>query len=61
MKKKSVLADVILYDDAGVVKLTYVSELERHVNNFSQFMIFSEKNNQKFKNFTKSNKNISST
>ena len=33
----------ILYDDAGVVKLTFVSELRQYVNIYSQFTIFSEK------------------
>ena len=46
----------ILYDDAGIVKLNYISELKGYANIFSQFTIFSEKNNQKFKYFTKNNK-----
>ena len=46
----------ILYDKAGVVKPTFVSELEQYVNIFSQFTIFCEKSDKNPKNFTKNNK-----
>ena len=46
----------ILYDDAGVVKPTFVSELQQYVNIFSQFTIFSAKNNQNSKNVIENNK-----
>ena len=43
----------ILYDKAGVVKPTFVSELEQYVSIFSQFAIFYEKSDKNLKNFTK--------
>ena len=46
----------ILYDDAGMVKPTFVSKLQQYVNIFSQFTIFSAKNNQDSKNFIERNK-----
>ena len=45
----------IPYDDAGVVKPTYVKKLQQYVNIFSQFTIFSAKNNQNYKNFIENN------
>ena len=43
-EKKNLFSQTyILYDDAGVVKLTFVSELRQYVNIYSQFTIFSEK------------------
>ena len=47
-EKKVFSQTYVLYDDAGAVKPTYVSELERYINIFSQFIIFSEKNIQIF-------------
>ena len=44
-----------LYDDAGMVKPTFVSKLRQYVNIFSQFTIFSGKNNQNPKDFIKNN------
>ena len=35
----------ILYDNAGVIKPTFVSELDQYVNVFSRFTIFAKKNN----------------
>ena len=58
--KKNVLSNFqiyILYNKAGVVKPTFVSELEHYVNIFSQFTIFCEKSNKNPKNFTKNNNN----
>ena len=46
----------ILYDKAGVVKPTFVSELEQYVSIFSQFAIFYEKSDKNLKNFTKNKK-----
>ena len=51
----------ILYDKAGVVKPTSVSELEQYVNIFSQFTVFCEKSNKNPKNFMKNKKNFSLT
>ena len=48
----------ILYDKAGVVKPTFVSELEQYVSIFSQFAIFYEKSDKNLKNFTKNKKKI---
>ena len=47
-EKKVFSQTYVLYDDAGAVKPTYISELERYINIFSQFIIFSEKNIQIF-------------
>ena len=55
-KRKLFSQTHILYDDAGVVKPTFVSELQQYVNIFSQFTIFSAKNNQNSKNFIENNK-----
>ena len=49
------LQTYILYDKAGVVKPTSVSELEQYVNIFSKFTIFCEKSNKNPKNFMKNN------
>ena len=55
-KRKLFSQTYILYDDAGVVKPTFVSELQQYVNIFSKFTIFSAKNNQNSKNFIEINK-----
>ena len=55
-KRKLFSQTYILYDDAGVVKPTFVSELQQYVNIFSQFTIFSAKNNQNSKHFIENNK-----
>ena len=56
-KKKPLLSQTyILYDDAGMVERTFVSKLQQYLNIFSQFMIFSAKNNQNSKNFIENNK-----
>ena len=55
-KRKLFSQTYILYGDAGVVKPTFVSELQQYVNIFSQFTIFSAKNNQNSKNFIENNK-----
>ena len=57
-KRKLFSQTYIRYDDAGVVKPTFVSELQQYVNIFSQFTIFSAKNNQNSKNFIENNKNF---
>ena len=49
-KRKLFSQTKILYDDAGIVKSTFVSELQQYVNIFSKFTIFSAKNNQNSKN-----------
>ena len=48
----------ILYDKAGVVKPTFVGELEQYVSIFSQFAIFYEKSDKNLKNFTKNKKKL---
>ena len=48
----------ILYDKAGVVKPTFVGELEQYVSTFSQFAIFYEKSDKNLKNFTKNKKKL---
>ena len=45
----------ILYDKAGVVNSTFVSELEQYLNIFSQYTMFCGKSDKKPKNFTKNN------
>ena len=45
----------ILYNISGVLKQTFVSELEKFTNNYSQ-LIFCKKNDQNFKSFTVDNK-----
>ena len=45
----------ILYDNARVIKPTFLSELDQCGNIFSQFTIFYKKNNQDIKSFTKNN------
>ena len=47
----------ILYDKAGMVKPTFLSELQQYVNIFSQFTTFCEESNKNPKNFTKNQKN----
>ena len=42
----------ILYDISSVLKQTFVSELEKFTNIYSQFTIFCKKDNQNFKGFT---------
>ena len=54
--KKEFSLTYIFYDNSNVLKPTFVSEIEQYVNIFSQFAIFSEKNNRNFKNFGKNNK-----
>ena len=54
-EKKVFSQTYILYDKAGVVKPTFVSELEQYVNIFSQFTIFCEKSNKYPKKFMKNN------
>ena len=46
----------ILYDVSSVLKETFVTEFEKYANIFSQFMIFCQKNDRNFKNFTADNK-----
>ena len=46
----------ILYEISGVLKQTFVSELEKFTNIYSQFTIFCKKNDQNFKSFTIDNK-----
>ena len=48
----------ILYNISGVLKQTFVSEIEKFTNIYSQFTIFCKKNNQTFKSFTIDNKKI---
>ena len=50
-KTKMFSQTYILYDDAGVVKPNFVSELQQYMNIFSKFTIFSAKNNQNSKIF----------
>ena len=47
-----------LCDKTGVVKPTFVSELEQYVNIFSQFAISYEKSDKNLKNFTKNKKKL---
>ena len=47
----------ILYDISGVLKQTFVSELEKFTNIYSQFTIFCKKNDQNSKSFTVDNNN----
>ena len=47
----------ILYDKAGMVKPTFVIELQQYVNIFSQFTTFCEESDKNPKNFTKNQKN----
>ena len=54
--KKEFSLTYIFYDNSNVLKPTFVGEIEQYVNIFSQFAIFSEKNNRNFKNFRKNNK-----
>ena len=56
--KKEFSLTYIFYDNSNVLKPTFVGEIEQYVNIFSQFAIFSEKNNRNFKNFRKNNKNF---
>ena len=42
-QKKIFLQTYILYDESGVVKPTFVSELNQDVNIFSEFTIFCQK------------------
>ena len=44
------------YDVSSVLKETFVTEFEKYTNIFSQFMIFCQKNDRNFKNFTADNK-----
>ena len=49
----------ILYDRAGVVRPTFVTELRQYVDIFSRFTIFSPKNNSRTKHFLRDNpKNV---
>ena len=55
-KRKVFSQTYILYENAGVIKPTFLSEVDQYVNIFSQFTIFYQKNNQDIKSFTKNNK-----
>ena len=57
-EKKVFSQTYILYDKTGVVKPTFVSELEQYVNIFSQFAISYEKSDKNLKNFTKNKKKL---
>ena len=48
----------ILYNISGVLKQTFLGELGKFTNIYSQFTIFCEKNNRNFKSFTIDNKKI---
>ena len=48
----------ILYNISVMLKQTFVNEIEKFTNIYSQFTIFCKKNNQTFKRFTIDNKQI---
>ena len=56
-EKKVLSQTYILYDKAGMVKPTFVIELQQYVNIFSQFTTFCEESDKNLKNFTKNQKN----
>ena len=55
-EKKVLSQTYILYDKAGMVKPTFVIELQQYVNIFSQFTTFCEESDKNPTNFTKNQK-----
>ena len=55
-QKKIFSQTYISYDESGVAKPNFVSELHREVNIFSEFTIFCQENNKNAKNVIKTNK-----
>ena len=57
-QKKIFSHTYILYDESGVVKPTFVTELHQEWNIFSEFTIFYQKSDKNGKNFIKNNKKM---